>query len=354
MSQDLKTWLIGAAAIVGAGVLFGVLFLGKASDSVPSVSPADAKGYFGELPKVAENAANAVTAEKVALGKMLFFDPRLSKSAAIACNSCHGLASGGSDRLPTSIGHTGQIGGRNAPTVLNAALNLAQFWDGRAADVEEQAGKAVLNPVEMASTEDLVLARLRSIPDYVDRFRAAFAGDAEPLNYTNATRAIAAFERTLLTPSRFDRYLSGDSGALSADEVDGLGKFVALGCVSCHSGPAIGGGSFQKFGKVRRPDGIKDAGRFAVTHKEEDRYVFKVPTLRNIALTAPYFHDGSVWTLEEAVQIMADTQLGRKLRLADAAHIARFLESLNADPPLQVILPSLPASTAATPRPQLS
>ncbi|MGH7184798.1 MAG: cytochrome-c peroxidase, partial [Pseudomonadota bacterium] len=220
MSQNLKTWWIGAGAIVGAGVLFGALFLGKAGVSAPSVSPADAKGYFGELPKVAENTANAVTAEKVALGKMLFFDPRLSKSGVLACNSCHGLASGGSDRLPTSIGHAWKIGGRNAPTVLNAALHLAQFWDGRAADVEEQAGKAVLNSIEMASTEDLVLARLRSIPDYVDRFQLAFAGDAEPLNYTNVARAIAAFERTLLTPSRLDRYLAGDGGALSADEVD--------------------------------------------------------------------------------------------------------------------------------------
>ena len=352
MTQNLRTWLLGTVAIVVAGVVVGRLFLGEPDVAAPAITPAEAKGYFGVLPAVADNPQNPVTPAKVELGKALFFEPRLSKSGFIACASCHHLASGGGDGLATSIGHRWQVGGRNAPTVLNAALHVAQFWDGGAADVEEQAGKPISNPGGMASSETLVLERLRSIPAYQERFRAAFPDDAEPLSYANVARAIAAFERTLITPGRLDRFLAGDATALSPDEHAGLDKFIAVGCAGCHNGAALGGRSFQKFGVVRAPEGLADPGRFEVTKNEADRSVFKVPSLRNIALTAPYFHDGSVWTLEEAVQIMADTQLGTKLSLADADSIATFLASLNADPPLTVTLPQLPASTATTPRPE--
>lgn len=351
MRQDVRVWLIGLVVIVGAGLIVGQLFLREEKVSVPQIGPEDAKKYFGTLPSVAESAANPATPEKIALGKALFFDPRLSKSGFISCASCHNLATAGVDRLPTSVGHGWHIGPRNAPTVLNAALHFAQFWDGRAGDVEEQAGKPILNPGEMASSEALVLERLGSIPQYVEQFKAAFAGDAEPLSYANVARAIAAFERTLITPSRLDRFLAGDANALNAEERDGLSRFVAIGCVGCHGGPTLGGTSFQKFGVVHAPAGLKDPGRFAVTQKEEDRYLFKVPGLRNISLTAPYFHDGSVWTLEEAVQIMADTQLGKKLSLGEAASVAAFLRALDADPPLAITVPQLPPSSASTSKP---
>ncbi|MGH8587030.1 MAG: cytochrome-c peroxidase [Gammaproteobacteria bacterium] len=352
MTQNLRTWLLGTVAIVVAGVVVGRLFLGEPEVAAPAITPAEAKGYFGLLPQVADNPQNPVTPAKVELGKALFFEPRLSKSGFIACASCHHLASGGGDGLATSIGHRWQVSGRNAPTVLNAALHLAQSWDGGAADVEDHAGQPISNPGGMASSETLVLKRLRSIPAYPERFRAAFPDDAEPLSYTNVARAIAAFERTLITPGRLDRFLAGDATALTPEEHAGLERFVAVGCTGCHNGATLGGGSFQKFGVVRAPEGLTDPGRFEVTKNEADRFVFKVPSLRNIALTAPYFHDGSVWTIEEAVQIMADTQLGTKLSLADAASVATFLRSLDADPPLTVTLPLLPASTATTPRPE--
>lgn len=355
MTQNLRVWLAGTAIIVGVGLFLGKLFLGGETETkVALMSAEEAKGYFGALPAIADNPSNPATPEKVALGKALYFDPRLSKSAFISCNSCHNLATSGVDGLPISLGHRWQIGRRNAPTVLNAALHVAQFWDGRAADVEEQAGMPILSPSDMASSQELVLTRLRSIPEYVAKFSAAFPGEGEPLTYKNVAKAIAAFERTLVTPSRFDRFLRGDGSALSKKERAGLSSFVSFGCVECHNGAAIGGGSMQKFGKMRLPNGLEDSGRFAVTEKEEDRFVFKVPSLRNVALTAPYFHDGSVWTLEEATQIMADVQLGKKLNLKEAASIAAFLKSLNADPLLEVALPQLPPSTATTPRPVLN
>ncbi len=353
MTQNLRTWLLGTVAIVVAGLAAGQFFLGEPEIAAPVITPAEAKKHFGLLPAVADNPQNPVTSAKVELGKALFFDPRLSKSGFITCASCHNLASGGVDGLATSIGHQWHIGDRNSPTVLNAALHASQFWDGRATDVEDQAGPPILDPGGMASSETLVLKRLQSIPAYPEQFRAAFPDDAEPLSYANVGRAIAAFERTLITPGRLDRFLAGDAAALTAEEHAGLDKFVEVGCAGCHNGPALGGGSLQKFGVVRLPEGLTDPGRYEVTKNEADRFVFKVPGLRNIALTAPYFHDGSVWTLEEAVQIMADTQLGTKLSLADAASIATFLRSLDADPPLAVILPRLPPSTATTPRPQI-
>ncbi|CAF0700721.1 cytochrome-c peroxidase [Candidatus Methylacidithermus pantelleriae] len=317
------------------------------------LTPEKGRAIFGILPRVADNPSNPVTPEKVTLGKSLFFDPRLSKSGVVSCNSCHNLAAGGVDGLPTSVGHLWQIGPRNAPTVFNAALQVAQFWDGRAKDVEEQAKGPLVNPKEMAATPELIVARLKSISFYQESFRKAFPGDKDPVTFENTARAIAAFERTLLTPSRFDRFLQGDEQALSPEEKVGLETFVQVGCISCHNGVGVGGGMFQKFGIFRKPDGFKDLGRYEVTKNEADRYVFKVPSLRNVALTAPYFTDGSVWDLGQAVRIMADVQLNRKLSDVEVKRIVSFLKSLTADPRPEMTLPTLPASTPQTPKPQL-
>ncbi len=305
------------------------------------------KGYFKALPLIAENPANPVTAEKVELGMLLYLDPRLSKSGFISCNTCHNLSRGGVDNLPTSIGHGWHIGPRNAPTVFNAAILKTQFWDGRAEDVEEQAKGPILNPGEMAATEKLVLKRLSSIPEYRKSFKKAFPDEKKPLNYDNVANAIGAFERTLLTPSRFDEYLLGDEDALTPREKRGLDTFISKGCVGCHNGVGIGGASLQRF------DYGTDQGRFEVTKNEADRKVFRVPTLRNIELTYPYFHDGSVWSLKEAVRIMGEKQLGLKLKKKEVADITVFLKALSGQMP-EMTIPQLPPSTLRTPRPDVS
>jgi len=326
----------------------------------------EARKYFEPLPEVAESKENPVTPEKVELGKMLYYEPRLSKSGWISCNSCHNIATYGVDNLPTSIGHRWQLGPRNAPTTLNAALHTAQFWDGRAKDVEEQAKGPVLNPIEMAmDSPEAVVERLRSIPEYVELFKKAFPGEKDPLNYDNVARAIAAFERTLMTPSRFDKFLKGDVNALTRKEKEGLRIFMELGCASCHNGPAVGGNTFAKFGVVEayweatrdfvtldKPTMPMDVGRFAVTHKKEDLYIFKVPSLRNISRTYPYFHDGSVWNLEDAVQVMAKVQLGKELTEDQVDKIVAFLKALDGEIPKHALeLPVLPPSTPKTSRP---
>ncbi len=326
----------------------------------------EARRYFKPLPEVAESKENPVTPEKVELGKMLYYEPRLSKSGWISCNSCHNIATYGVDNLPTSIGHRWQLGPRNAPTTLNAALHTAQFWDGRAKDVEEQAKGPVLNPIEMAmDSPEAVVERLRSIPEYVELFKKAFPGEKDPLNYDNVAKAIAAFERTLMTPSKFDKFLKGDVNALTSKEKEGLKLFMELGCASCHNGPAVGGNTFAKFGVVEayweatrdfvtldKPTMPMDVGKFAVTHKKEDLYVFKVPSLRNISRTYPYFHDGSVWNLEDAVQVMAKVQLGKELTEDQVDKIVAFLKALDGEIPRHALeLPVLPPSTSKTSRP---
>lgn len=312
-----------------------------------SLSNEELRGNFEALPSVAVNEANPLNDAKVELGKMLFFEPRLSKSGFFSCNSCHNLATGGADNTPTSLGHKWNVGPRNAPTVLNAALNGTQFWDGRAKDVEEQAGGPILNPGEMADTEESVLKTLNSMPQYVELFKNAFKGEKNTLKYENVAKAIAAYERTLLTPSLFDVYLNGNDNALSKRQVKGLKLFVGKGCVGCHNGVNIGGGSFQKF------DYGTDDGRYSVTKDEADKKVFRVPTLRNVALTAPYFHDGSVWDLNKAVGLMADKQLGIKLKKSEVKNIVAFLNSLNGELAPQT-LPVLPVSTSTTPRPDFN
>lgn len=297
---------------------------------------------------------NRITPQKIALGKALFFDPRLSASGVFSCNSCHNLATGGDDNMETSVGHGWQKGPRNSPTVLNAVLNEAQFWDGRAADLMEQAQGPIQASVEMANTPANVEATLNSMPLYVDWFGAAFPEESEAVTFENMARAIEAFEATLITPSPFDAYLNGDLQALSEDQKAGLALFMDKGCSACHSGVNVGGHGYYPFGLIEKPGAEilppDDKGRFAVTATVDDEYVFRAAPLRNVAVTAPYFHSGKVWSLKVAVQIMAESQLGEALDDGEAEQIVAFLESLTGPVP-EVTIPTLPPETAATPRP---
>ena len=297
----------------------------------------------------------AATQAKVELGKALFFDPRLSQAHNISCNTCHQIGLGGVDLLPTSIGHKSQRGSRNAPTVFNSVFNKAQFWDGRAADLQEQASGPMQNPLEMGMTADHVIETLKGVPGYAKMFKDAFPSEAEPVTLPNAASAIAAFEGTLLTPNApFDKYLRGDADALTAEQKDGLKLFLDKGCAGCHAGINVGGQTYAPFGVVERPGARilppTDKGRLIVTHTANDEYVFRVPQLRNVELTPPYFHSGSSWDLKQAVAVMGTSQLGQKLSDEEVSKIAAFLRSLTGDQP-QVTYPILPPSTAATPRP---
>ncbi|MBZ0089549.1 MAG: cytochrome-c peroxidase [Thermoanaerobaculia bacterium] len=296
-------------------------------------------------------AATVTNPALVELGKKLFFDPRLSKSGFISCNSCHNLSLGGSDNLKTSIGHNWQQGPINSPTVLNSSMNLAQFWDGRAANLQEQAGGPIANPKEMAFTHQLALDVLKSIPQYQAEFEKV-SGSKE-IDIAQVTRAIAAFEETLVTPdSRFDHWLLGDASAISPAELAGYQVFKDSGCVMCHNGPAAGGTSFQKMGVVEPyPTANAAQGRFDVTHDEFDRMRFKVPTLRNVELTYPYFHDGEAETLAEAIQVMAKLQLGEELGPEQTTQVVAFLSTLTGRQPT-FELPILPPSTPSTPQPK--
>ena len=286
----------------------------------------------------------------VELGKKLYFDPRLSKSGFISCNSCHNLSMGGTDNIPTSIGDKWQQGPINAPTVLNSSLNLAQFWDGRASDLQAQAGGPIANPGEMGFTHTLAVNVLQSIPGYVREFKQVFGKDK--INIEEVTLAIAEFEKTLVTPnSRFDQWLLGKKDALTADEHAGYKLFKDSGCVACHNGEAVGGNSFQKMGVVEPYKTSATAGgRADVTGKDADRFNFKVPTLRNVEMTYPYFHDGAADTLAEAVDIMGRLQLGKKFTKDENAKVVAFLKTLTGDQP-SFQLPILPPSSDATPRP---
>lgn len=314
-----------------------------------------ARGVIGTLPEVAESPTNPVTEARVALGRQLYFDTRLSKNHDISCNSCHRLDAFGVDGEATSPGHRGQRGDRNSPTVYNAALHATQFWDGRAADVEEQASGPVTNPIEMAMPDAAAVDRvLRSIPGYASGFAAAFPDDSDPVRFSNAAIAIAAFERTLMTPAPIDAFIAGDSAALDPTQQRGLELFLTAGCTTCHNGAAVGGAMFQKLGLVH-PYETEDGGRFRVTGQEQDRGYFKVPGLRNVAKTGPWFHDGSIATLGDAVQKMAWHQLGRKLTDAETADLVAFLGALTGAPSAEMIaVPALPPSGPDTPAPDPS
>jgi cytochrome c peroxidase len=347
---------VGRGRLVCAGVgLLSMLAAGAAPAEDAAALANQAKQIFGPLPQEAVNPANPITQAKVDLGQKLYFDPRFSKNQDISCNSCHPLDRFGADGEPTSPGHKGQRGDRNSPTSLNAALHVAQFWDGREPDVEHQALGPPLNPVEMSMPGgEAVVAVLKSIPGYGPLFEAAFPGEKDPITYQNFGRAIGAFERRLLTPGRFDAFMNGDYAALTEPERAGLQAFISTGCITCHNGPAVGGLMFQKLGLVK-PYPTNDPGRYKVTQNEADRGVFKVPGLRNVGQTAPYFHDGSIQNLDEVIRVMARHQLGKELDEKTIASIAVFLGSLTAAPdPVLSARPRLPESGPKTPAPDPS
>lgn len=307
--------------------------------------------------KAPEPADNPTTPEKVELGKMLYFDPRLSSNGTVSCFSCHNVMEGGDDHRPTSIGVHGQAGGRNAPTVWNAAFHSVQFWDGRAASLEDQAKGPPANPIEMGMVDlDAVSDRIEKIPGYKPYFEKAF-GKGDSINMDNIANAIAAYERTLITPnSPYDRYVKGEREALTAQQVRGMRKFADTGCTACHSGAnfngptlAAGQGFYQKFPTftnniyVTQYGLMNDLGRMASTGKTEDKNLWRVPTLRNLAYTAPYMHTGNVKQLDEAVRVMAKTQLDKSLSDNEVEDIVAFLGALNGDFPAQT-MPRLPAT----------
>lgn len=324
---------------------------------------ANASFAFEALPKKPPIPKdNPITKEKIELGKQLFFDPRLSKDGTVSCNSCHNVMASGTDNRPVSVGVDAQKGGRSAPTVWNAAFLTAQFWDGRAATLEDQAKGPILNPIEMGMPNpDEVVKRIKEIPGYVSQFKKVFGGK-DPVNYDNIAKAIATFERTLITPnSDFDRYIKGDKKALSASAKRGMKLVESVGCTSCHTGPnfsgpanlKIGQGFFQKFPTYsdskyeKKYNLMADTGLASVTKKDSDKHMWRVPTWRNVAMTAPYFHNGSVATLEEAVRVMAKTQLDKTLKDKEVKDIVSFLNSLTGEFP-KISMPRLPETPGKT------
>ena len=307
-------------------------------------------------------ADNPQTDAKILLGKTLYFDPRFSEHGTLSCNSCHNVMAGGDDNRPNSIGMHDARGGRSAPTVWNAAFYSTQFWDGRAATLEDQAKGPIQNPIEMGMANlDEAMGRLHKIAGYEPMFKAAFPDQPDPVSADNAAKAVAAFERTLITPdSPYDRFVKGDKGALDAQQVRGMETFAELGCVACHSGPnfsgpalPMGNGFFMKFPTYAGSDYdaryrlLDDTGRHSATNREEDRHMWRVPTLRNVALTAPYFHNGSVPTLGEAVRVMAKVQLNKDLSHAQTEDLVAFLNALTGEFP-EMTMPRLPATPDVT------
>ena len=317
------------------------------------MSRAQLTAPFGKLPAEWSSDGNPSSEAKIKLGRMLFYENRLSLSQEISCNSCHSLDQYGVDNRQFSNGHAGALTGRNSPTVYNAAAHLAQFWDGRAPTVEEQAKGPILAGGEMAMPDaDYVVKVLKSIPGYRPLFQAAFPADSDPINYDNVGKAIGAFERKLSTPSRFDQYVAGDDHALSDQEKRGLSTFLNTGCVSCHIGPAVGGMMYQKLGLVKPWPGLTDEGRSKVSGNDAEKFFFKVPSLRNIEKTFPYLHDGEVQSLNLMVALMAEYQLGKSLPAADIGDIGAFLRSLTGEINHDYIKkPTLPESGPKTPAP---
>ncbi len=315
----------------------------EASVAVPEINR-DMLAIFGTLPEEVAPTGYEMSEELIDLGRMLFYEPRLSINGNMSCNTCHGLNNYGMDGLRFSFGHTGNPVGRNAPTVYNAALHVAQFWDGRAADVEEQAKGPILAGGEMGMpSAEFVVSTLKSVKGYLPFFEAAFPGDSDPITYDHVGQAIGAFERRLMTPGRFDEYLAGDDTALTDAEKRGLSLFMNTGCTACHNGPALGGGMFAVLGSLE-PYVTNDLGRYNVTKNDVDKFAFKVPSLRNIAVTGPYLHDGSIPTLESMVQLMVRHQLGRKLTHDEVDDMVTFLRSLTGVLPSEyTAAPELPA-----------
>lgn len=338
--------------------IFAVLSLGAGAVHAEDALRDQAKGLFEPIPKIAPALPdNPATPEKLALGKTLYFEPRLSGGRDMSCATCHNLSMSGVDAIASS-----QLAGRDVQTVFNAVFNKSQYWDGRTTDLQDQVvnsvmanpkavlktrgGPMAINPVELAATKQHEIDQLKAVPYYVDAFKTAFPGEADPLVYNNIGKAIAVFEATLITPdSAFDRWLTGDDAALDEAQKAGLKLFIDKGCAACHNGVNIGGASYAKFGVVANPGPEflppEDAGRYAVTRNNADRYVFKVPSLRNVEMTPPYFHTGSTFELKKAVAVMAEAQLGAKLSDDEATKLVAFLKTLTGKQP-DIVLPVLP------------
>lgn len=322
----------GLIATVAVGFGMGV------SSAVTADEFANYRQFFQPIPAISPiPAGNTMTAAKIELGKMLFFEPRISGSGVISCATCHNPALGYTDRIPRATGHDGQVGERNTPTALNSGLFGAQFWDGRAATLEDQALGPIEADIEMNMPIDKAVDRLKEFPIYKEKFSAAFGG-RDPINPQNMALAIAAFERTLMTPnSPLDRYLVGDDNAMTVQQKRGMKSFVDRGCIACHTGPAL---TDSRFHRIKVP-GSTDLGRFLVTNNEQDKHAFKTPTLRNVALTYPYFNNGGVDNLPEAIQVMAREMLKLELPKREVADIEAFLHALTGEIP-QFQIPSLP------------
>jgi cytochrome c peroxidase len=348
LSSCQVKWFVLLLALVFIPVTYLLSASGKVQVN------AEALDLFAPLPAVMSSPNNLVTDAKVTLGRILYYDTRLSASQKISCNTCHPLTAYGAESKPVSTGHKKQKGTRNAPTVYNAAGHFVQFWDGRAPTVEEQAKGPITNPVEMAMPSNAVTVQvIKSMPEYVALFQTAFPKDKDdPITYNNMALAIGAFERELVTPSRWDAFLQGDRSALTDAEKSGFNRFAATGCQWCHYGPYVGGASYQKLGVTKPWPDQTDQGLYQVTKEGNDKMVFKVPSLRNIKKTGPYFHDGSVPTLDQAIRNMAVHQRGLTLTDAQVKSIEIWMESLTGRVPMDYIkLPELPKSTSKTPHP---
>jgi cytochrome c peroxidase len=337
----------------GIVIISTVLVSGFGCSNKPATEIDPARlSMYAALPAGVPPKAGEPTEDRIALGRMLFYEARLSKNQSISCNSCHKLSNYGVDGEPTSEGFKGQHGDRNSPSVYNAAAHFVQFWDGRAADVEAQAKGPMLNPVEMAEESDKqVVAVLKSMPEYVAAFKKAFPGEKDPVTFDNTAAAIGAFERKLMTPARWDKFLAGDQTALTPEEKAGFNVYADTGCGACHAGALLGGNMYQKLGVMKPYPDNSDPGRFKVTNNEADRGFFKVPALRNVEKTGPYFHNGKVPTLQQAVVQMAEYQLGKTLTPQQTESIVAFLKTLTGEIPAEYIKePVLPKSTAKTPK----
>jgi cytochrome c peroxidase len=339
---------------LAVAALVAATFSASADDALMKRAQEVFKPIPSMVPAVKDNA---VTHEKVDLGKLLFFDPRMSSSEIISCNTCHNLGTGGVDAGPTSVGHGWQKGPRRAPTVYNAVFNVAQFWDGRAVDLKAQAKGPVQASVEMNATPEHVVKTINSMPEYVELFKAAFPNESDPANFDNFAKAIEAFEATLITPAApFDQYLEGNAAALNDQQKAGLQTFISKNCIACHNGINVGGNEYYPFGIVEKP-GVAvmppgDKGRYNVSRLRLDEYNFRAAPLRNVALRAPYFHSGVIWSLKAAVELMGEDQLGEKLTDKEADDIVAFLGALTGQLP-KVEYPTLPTRSATTPEPWL-
>ncbi|MBR3370881.1 MAG: cytochrome-c peroxidase [Rhodobacteraceae bacterium] len=315
------------------------MVLAMGASALQASDAAEYLDFFEPLPAIAPIPANnSLTPEKIELGKMLFFEPRISGSGVISCATCHNPALGWSDRIPTAVGHDGQVGNRNTPTVLNSGFLGSQFWDGREPDLEGQALGPIEAEIEMNMDLEAAIRRLKEFDIYHEHFAAAFPGDEDPIRAENIAFAIASFERTLNTPnSPFDRYLRGDEGAMTGQQVEGMKLFVDAGCVACHNGPALTDSNFHRF----ELPGSTDEGRFIVTGDEMDKFAFRTPTLRNVAVTYPYFNNGSVDNLQDAVQLMGQQMLGQDFSTEELDSLVAFMHALTGEMPALEI-PALP------------